>query len=657
MSCPTTVTCPPTTAIENRILGFNARYQMGSLPTGQVTFVDTFCLDEPNCSRLGRPIQVGVNAELTSDGGLLGIADCYDYNPLWVNGLIRSYTRTNGDDLTKVDVSSYFEYLGSKPIITQQFKGYWLSTVIDTVFRYYAGVPLALFESIDFTDIIVTGPVQGTGIWQELEALAIAGQANLFVQVGGKIQIERWKDHLSPVEFTIPEEAVISAEPAAYKFPQTTMINLKGASLSKLDCGEQTLSTDKEDGNPGQGKKCVISGLEVKILDISISNLIGDEEDHKNSELYFSNVSTEANTKKVKDKTISTKVRKNSGYFGPTPTNITYEVRGRRRSKIDEAFNGNYRDSGFWENPKGAYNVFMRLAMGAFPVPFSSFGLGAFGSPSFLSENNKEKQNPIKTSLQQVETLVVDPTHTLNGVSQESLENKYLLTKTRLFKLGIRRLQEIKMAQNTWNVETIYLPCIRLNQVVEFQTLETADCPQRLIKGIVAGIDVDHSVEASTGIAHTSMKLSIMDTSCLNTTVYTSGNLMDSTCAGADSTGLTPWQTSQYSMDSSATVSGCGAVFATAGSTAFLHYAQSDINVGDTFTISFRYEQIQGTGSMIFSISNSNFTLALLNGTGVATGAFTASGTSLDIRWDLITPPNNTYFKICDLTLIQIKTA
>ena len=71
--------------------------------------------------------------------------------------------------------------------------------------------------------------------------------------------------------------------------------------------------------------------------------------------------------------------------------------------------------------------------------------------------------------------------------------SQYVYTKDRLFDLAVRRFKEIKMAENTWNVKTGYLPCIKLNQVVEFKTLDTEDAPSRTIKGIVGGISLEHS--------------------------------------------------------------------------------------------------------------------------------------------------------------------
>ena len=653
------MSCPSPTTPECRLISFNVRYSLNQLMSGSLTFSDTTCLDDPDCSDINRPVTATVETTLDSSGNLAAINTCYSETPVWLNGLMRSYSRSNADGTTTVDVSSFFEYLNSKPILTQQFKGYWLSEVLDTIFRYYAGVPMALYSTIDFKETRVLGPVQGN-IFTELQTLAQAGQASIYTQVGGKLEMGLWKDDASPIEFDIPEEAVISAEPAQYRYPTTTMINLKGASISKFDCGEKDLKNDEND-NPGKGKKCIISGLKVKNIKIDLNSLTGDEENLKSAEILFNNNYTVTGKKEIKNKIISTKARKSVGFFGPITSELTYRVKGKNRSATDETYNENYRANKFWENPKGAYDVFMRLAAREFPVPYSSFGLGAFGSPRFISSNSSEgknQNNPVETQLQQLETIIIDPDLNANGVSVESLENKYVYTKPKLFKLGVRRFQEIKMAQNTWNVETIYLPCIKLNQVVQFKVPETEGCTQKTIKGIVSGIDLDHSTDTSSGVSCTSMRLAIMDTACLNTTDYVSGNLLDVSCAGANSGDLNPWQTSAYNLETTASLSSCGAIFATQGATAYLKNVLYDINPGESFSIGFEYQQLQGTSPMTFSLTGAAGPWpTILLGTGTFFQTFTSGNYELIPVWQLLGPINPTYFKICNIQIIQTFTA
>lgn len=106
-----------------------------------------------------------------------------------------------------------------------------------------------------------------------------------------------------------------------------------------------------------------------------------------------------------------------------------------------------------------------------------------------------------------------------------------------MFELALRRFQEIELAANTWNVETIFIPTIRLNQVVEFEipNIYNNEDPQvradvTKVRGIVGAISVDHS--ASDAGESTKMRLSISDVSCLGNTLFESSNLIDSVFAG-----------------------------------------------------------------------------------------------------------------------------
>lgn len=288
-----------------------------------------------------------------------------------------------------------------------------------------------------------------------------------------------------------------------------------------------------------------------------------------------------------------------------------------------------------------------------FPVPFSSFGKGAFGSAIFNNQtddpdNKSGDYQQDQPTFQQIELVAQSPQVLTVGPELEEIGNKYVYTKDQLFKLAVRRFQEIKMAESTWNVQTGYLPCIKLNQVVTFETLDTEESPARTVQGVVGGISLEHS-EGDDGPA-TIMNLTIMSTDCLGNDTYTSGNLVNSRCAGDNSNALNPWQTSALGLDQQSGMSyNNGFLFTTPGTgTAFLGYSLDALDIGATYNWSFDYTLMQGAASLFFTMPSSFGTGSqTLGGSGTATGTFTAGlASSQDFVWQMIGTSTANYYSI-----------
>ena len=174
---------------------------------------------------------------------------------------------------------------------------------------------------------------------QELRLLAQAGGSDLFVQVGGKLTIERWKDNTDATELIIPDEMVISAKRADLKTSTITIIEARGASISKLDCGEQILSSNQTQGRelPASTNKCVISGIETPTIDILFNNLRGSQEDFKSARISSDQVNF-GNKENITDGGFSTTIRREDGMsFGPQATIFETLVRGPLRSNNQES--------------------------------------------------------------------------------------------------------------------------------------------------------------------------------------------------------------------------------------------------------------------------------------------------------------------------------
>lgn len=632
------MSCPSGNTPLERIYAFSARYVVNGEYSASIELLDADCLDSAPCSGFCVPVTAGINTNLvrgtqTSDEIPTAVKNCYNVSPDWINGLMNSYGRSNAEFNSVYDVASYFEYLKNKAISTQQFPAAALSAVLPTVINIYAGVPNSLLDIVSYDNNLIKGPVEGNNLWDELQLLAQAGCADLFVQVGGKLTIEKWKDHNSSVELVIPDSVIISAEKAKFTPPNTTAIRVRGASITGFTSGTRTLSNNEQ--GPGATSKCVQSGLKTPVVELSFNNLTGNEDDLRNAQILASNFKVFKEKAKIKQGSLTARVRNlnPAEFFGPTPTSSLFLFSGTVRSNIDEKLGGRPADKkkNSRRNPS---NIIQSALNYGFPVPYSSFGKGAFGSEAF-TENDSSGASPIsdRSTAQQVETVLFNPKINVCGVSFEELENKYIFSRYLLFKLAVRRYQEIKMSQNVWNVETAYYPCIKLNQVVEFNVPETENCGVKTVKGIVSGLDITHTTNQD-GTQDTTMALSIMDVSCLGNEEFISGNLVVPINVSAG-LGVTGWQTSTPSLSNQASVEDCIFLSSTGGfEPVFAKFIFAEVDIGTEYVWSFDYQSVAGATGIIF-IGTGFLGSLTLSGSGTHSGSFIATQNPISFLWQI----------------------
>ena len=693
------MTCPTNTNLDHRVISFNSEHVLNGDYSASVLMSDLARIDDPTnvaenqpCGTGVSPIKIGIEVLAQSNpespmvygvedsaGQNQDLEDCLEEStgaviPAWVYGLKYSYDLSIEEGTASLNVRSFFEHLKGRAISTQQFRGEYIKNVFDVLFAYYLGVPSQLFNVVDYNTLgvwdndTILGPIEGADTYAELQALCTAVGANLFVQTDGKLTIEKWKDHNSTIEYEIPANMTISADPSGYERGRTTVVRVRGAALGMMDCGEQVISNnDDTDGSSKKGsmKKVAVSGIKTKSVKITHNNLNGTQDDIRNALELSPTVERLGGKKNIGSGTYTARYTPKSltTFFGPNPASIDFLIYGTQQSKQTEGFYGSYfgpkyhksySNSGAFENKQLAW-----LA-GMFPVPFSSFGKGAFGSSIFNNQsddpdNKSGDYQQDQPTFQQIELVAESPQVLAIGPELEEVGNKYVYTKDQLFKLAVRRFQEIKMAENTWNVQTGYLPCIKLNQVVTFKTLDTEDSPSRTIKGVVGGISLEHS--ATDDGPETLMNLTIMSTDCLGNDTYTSGNLVNSRCAGDNSNALNPWQTSALNLEQQSGMSYNNAfLFTTPGtSVSFIGYSLDTIEIGATYNWSFDYTLMQGaTGLFLTMPSTFGTGSQTLGGSGTATGSFVGgAATTPDFVWQIIANSTANYYSIQNIVITK----
>lgn len=663
----------------DRVCEFSSNFALNSFSAGRVKFVDCSCIDGPGCDEPCLPFCLQVDSELLTDclpDQIQELQECHENPPKFLNGLLRSFGYSYQDSTSSFGVAPYSEFLQNKPIQSESFENQPLRLVISRILRIYGGLSPDVYNIDDLFDpdntnfdCQIQGPVTGNSILAELAKLAQAGCASLFTQVDGRLTIESWKDHNSPVEFEIPCEYIISAEKAEFDPNRIAAIRMRGAQVPSGECNNSL--TNNENG-PGPAKKCVFSGIKTTSVPVTFNNLNGTQEDIQNgtAQAFGQNGQTIDNIQSTGNGSATGDVSAANGQqIGCNPECVNVQITGNTRNNQNDfqGFqNGVFYGYGFnqtggygWgTNERTFFDRYNQMLNNQFPIPYQMFGLGDFVSGFGPTTNSNSNGNlASQQSRSQCELLVTENADNACGNSLEDHENQYVFNKNLLFKIARRRFEELKMADNVWNVEVPYLPCLKINQVVTFQTPETEHCESREIKGIVGGISIEYKKGSNLPIT---MRLAIMDTECLKCTEYTSGNLLQTYCAHSAASEINPWTAAEFSLEQGVEIGDCISIYASGIGVGFARYEETKLDPNCEYTISFDWEFIQGEGPVSFNASSGagqNFVATPTISFGSYSQNLGSGLSNLDFEFNLQAPQNPTFFKIYNLQLNGICTA
>lgn len=648
--------CPEFSYSEN-IVSFTARYTLNGFFTGTVIIADPNCAGFVDCN-VCQPIRLNIDSTTTGvceDCETFAEDACFSDNPYWVAGIATSVQRAGyyNDVPTMIaNVVAYSDYLSTKPIGTEQFLIADLKTSLSTVLTTYLGVPSALFDisELSIADAYIQGPVEGNSAISELQQLAAAGYCHLFTQVGGVLTFGKWRDISEPTDYIIPPELIVNVEKSPLAPSRVSVIRARGAGVPKYNCGKQVFTDNRvSDGPggissvPGNITNCSFSGVPTPSINILFDNLAASEDDIQNAEVVSDDVDN-TGINNLKDGTFTTKISRTDGsWFSDQASEYKIQVEGFRRPDYDYVggdFSQPATQQTSWNSASANYKAWASLS--PWPIPKGSFfGSSGFGKPSGTYEADQP-------SIERIEVETIDPDLSACGIKYEQIDNPYIPSKENLFYQTIQRFREIHMEENTWLVEIAYMPCLRLNQIIEFQASEHEGCNEQTVRGIIAGIDIEYTVEPNV-----TMKLVVWGFDCLEGTSYTSGNLINYQCAGYESASSNPWITTALGLDSQATLEdNCGYIY-TFGfpSTAELELVQDNMTIGDVYTVSFDYEAL-GAGFSPFTFDWGAGSTPL-NGSGSFSIPFAAGGTTTNFTWTL----SNTFvpegYNICNIQLTK----
>lgn len=552
-----------------------------------------------------------------------------------------------------LDVKSYFFRLGKKVINTEHFVLGAKDAIELVVTDYFAITPGLWSFTGTNNNNRVFGPVSGNNAADELRQLAQAGESALFVGEDGILKTTAWKDHNSPVDVVIPPEAVISATRSKQDDPGPSRIRMRGGYFSSYQRG---LVPSIVWPNPcAKGKVpitwCILSGIPITFYDAPIfTNNVGDSVHNGKFVITGPGTSSSGNI------TIIDGVNSSSGqnpnhrpemtiegagagsFIGASPVQVTIEASAYKRDKR-ESENPNTQLKALKANQahivrRGTVvaGAFLGQAPNSYGGPASGGGIRG----SAYNLNNDRDSDEAETT--QFEIEVADPgLQSQYGVVVEQMENKYVKDKNLLFKIAVRRFQEIRMARNSWDVAISPLPCLQLGQKVQFRTPSTQAGSYKEVTGLLTQMSLDYNADNAT----MSQKIVVQSMEDIGTTTYVSQDLTsDNSFSSVDSNDW--WSASVPSGSHVGAGNGAFYISAVGGDPA-ITLVEHNFQSGGTFDVSFDATKLSGSGDISFDILDSALNVLLptqsISGTGSYSYSFNSTlNPTVAMIWTMSAP-------------------
>jgi hypothetical protein len=455
-------------------------------------------------------------------GGSIGIEDtsCFAGTVDWINGIVQSVDDSEqlSERSVTLKVRSYFAQLAKKPIET-----YYIVTnttdAINATLQIFGAIPASFIDLTEMTtNNYFFSVISGNNLLDELTKVCQVAESDVFVQVGGKMTVIPWKDNRSSVEITIPDVAVISAELTRNDDPLPSRIVGRGRFVSYYRCGWQTAGGD---GNPleaqpfdpskdpltrGSQTKCLQNGAYTSSVTVPVPNAQGNSESARNS--VVTETSGNGEVSALSPDGTQAEVTGPSG-SALTDGSLTLTISQEIRQKPPNEYQAANAKQGPLSPIVASGNEILKKIYDRL-TDHHDFTQGQGGGGN--SDATAQTPDPIQM------TMFVDDSalKAQFGVIYDQYENEYISDFETLFDVIVRRFQESKMARNSWKVECVYLPCLKLGQVVQFNTPKDG----RTITGLLAAISLPYEAAPSAR-----MTLTVLSFEELGSTTYVSGNL------------------------------------------------------------------------------------------------------------------------------------
>ena len=566
---------------------------------------------------------------------------------LYVNGLLEGIDEKTGisERMIGFAVKSFFARLTKKPVNTEVNIGE-ATAAATTILDEYAGVPSGIY-SVSLAARTVCGPITGSNILDELKRVAQAGLGALYVDEVGILQLQEWTDLTAAAAYTIPDEFIISAQRAMNEEIIPSRVKVRGCWVSQMPTSPVELQdSGGGSGQGGQGDsqgsrvRCLNKGLPAKEGEFIVEVPRQHGEEHEQKVLKNAEVVVAGATFSHWEGMWSTGAKfvaeKTTGFFSAA-SEIDISVLGQPQPKKEKKV----KPKEDQKNKKGDHAL-QEMARRLNGRPPNGNMAGGGGSPGGESQRSPTRSATERTDLQIEMTIDDSDLQSKHGPLSEQIDNPYIEHPATLFQVGVRHLQERKMAQKSWKVETVILPGVSINDLVTFRDPKLTDGTQTVITGLVVGIDTQWQDGEGK------QNLVIESTEDLGSTTYTSQNLiLHPSLHGPTNQWVVTEGT--YKINLAGTVMSFKAVPPVSGTdTGTVDLTQEHTIVGEDYTFSFTHSETTGVGvqTLDFRIydSGGDISTTVISTDGTTSVNFTARQTTTNFEW------------LVDITSLQDKT-
>jgi len=405
------------------------------------------------------------------------------------------------------------------------------------------------FSELASDDHLIRGVVTGNNLLAEMQAVAEAGESDLFVQADGILTAGLWKDASDSVDFVIPAEAVIEANISHEQDFGPSILKVSGRFFSEYECGDQQMICGGGGGGKpggsgsglparrptrGEQKICAKVGIaepdaRARLQGIKVGAQSGNV-DGANFEItdgdgdYESGDEATITVRQGSDGEIEM-VPTTQGFLAAGDHSVTLGARGR--AKPPESIDGPGAKKKLGAEKAKAVEkqlkaMVKKLTKGK-KAAVGGAGGGAGGGGSGTSGGganagtSADKANDEKDP-NRIEMIVTDPDlQNEFGTVVESIDNLYISDKETLFDVAVHRFQEFKRQRKVWTVKCTHIDTLRLNQVVQFRTPKQNTLVTGLLSQIAGGYNPEPTAQ---------MTLLVESFEDIGATEYTSDNLL-----------------------------------------------------------------------------------------------------------------------------------
>lgn len=516
----------PEATLLNNIVSWSVSAGLSSQYAGSVDLTNEDAQYDAS-SWLLLPILISMDSGATV-WGIPGAEDLLTGSVDWINGLVADVSPVEGISEKRVSfkIKSFASRLAAKAVNTEVYDSASAATVLDDLASIFGTLPGALYDFSGCQANAVSGCVSGNSLIDEMRLIAQAGYSTLFVSADGILTAGAWRDTNSAITHVIPDELISDAKQDLSSAPVPSRLRIRGSFFSRRKDGDRDFGKSQrppsDTATPDRGPVIfwILNGVAQPEAPLGVRGVSADGGDIANAQVIttLKLVRRESAGDGGLDVYV-TKAQPGEDYLGRGNFVCGVRIFGKHHPDLEFVTAAIMNREGAKTQEEVAQKIVAMMDfIGGSATPRRAAGGTSPSGPA----NSSQSKTADESEETQLEMVVTDPDLLSQfGVVDEQITNTYLATPEQLFDVAVRRFQETRMIRRSWTVSVAYMPDLRINDVVTFNTPETLDGGNKSVTGVVAKMSIAWSVGPVA-----KMTIIVEDFEDIGATTYVSENLL-----------------------------------------------------------------------------------------------------------------------------------